>query len=129
MEKIKIGIVGFGNLGKGVLKALLNNTDMELIGVFTRRDPKLLDTFGAPCFHINDINNFTDKIDVMILCGGSATDLPKQGPEIAKIFNTIDSFDTHAEIPQYYEMMNNSSLEGKKISIISTGWDPRCIFN
>jgi len=124
MDKIKIGIIGFGNVGKAVLEVIHNQPDMELVGVFTRRDPKQLHISDIPAFHIDDVKKFTDRIDVMILCSGSATDLPTQGPEIAKMFNTIDSFDTHAKIPMYYESMNNASIESKKVSIISTGWDP-----
>ena len=124
MEKIKIGIIGFGNVGKAVSVVIANNPDMELVGIFTRRNPHSLSTPSIPAFHIDDVQNFSGKIDVMILCGGSATDLPEQGPEIAKMFNVIDSFDTHAKIPEYLEIMNVASTSGSKISIISTGWDP-----
>jgi len=95
-----------------------------LCGVFTRRDPKQIDAEGLEVHHIDDIENYTDKIDVLVLCSGSATDLPLQGPEMAKMFNVVDSFDTHAKIPEYYEKMNNASNEGRKVSVISTGWDP-----
>ncbi len=124
---IKVAICGYGNLGKGVEKAISNpaNQDMELIAVFTRRDPKTIRSVsGVPVISINDMGKYTDTIDVMILCGGSAKDLPEQGPKIANMFNTVDSFDTHAKIPEYFGKMNNSSLNAKKVSIISVGWDP-----
>ncbi len=126
MAKIKIGIVGYGNLGKGVEMAIFQNPDMELAGVFTRRDPSAvsLKTPGAKAFHIDDAKNMTDKIDVMVLCGGSATDLPKQGPEFAQLFHTIDSFDTHAKIPEYFAQMDQTAKASGKVSIISVGWDP-----
>lgn len=124
---IKVAICGYGNLGKGVEKAISNqvNRDMELVAIFTRRDPKTISSMsGVDVISINDIGKYTDKIDVMILCSGSAKDLPEQGPKIANMFNTVDSFDTHAKIPEYFEKMNNSSLNSKKVSIISVGWDP-----
>lgn len=126
MAKIKIGIVGYGNLGKGVEMAICQNPDMELAGVFTRRDPSSvsLKTPGTKAFHIDDAKNMTDKIDVMVLCGGSATDLPKQGPEFARLFHTIDSFDTHAKIPEYFAQMDQTAKASGKVSIISVGWDP-----
>ncbi|MDD2430220.1 MAG: diaminopimelate dehydrogenase [Firmicutes bacterium] len=122
---IQIGIVGYGNLGKGALLALEQNKDMELVGVFSRRDPSRIKTeTKTPVYHISDICKFQNKIDVMILCGGSATDLPKQGPEIARLFNTIDSFDTHAKIPEYFQKMDEAARSNGKTSIISVGWDP-----
>jgi len=124
MEKIKIGIAGFGNIGKAMIKVIDNNKDMEIVGVFTRRDPKSLDIENVPAFHIDDMKDFTDKVDVMLLCGGSATDLPEQGPAFAKMFNTVDSFDTHNDIPEYLKKMNESSESGKKIAVVATGWDP-----
>lgn len=126
MAKIKIGIVGYGNLGKGVEMAICQNPDMELAGVFTRRDPSSvsLKTLGTKAFHIDDAKNMTDKIDVMVLCGGSATDLPRQGPEFARLFHTIDSFDTHAKIPEYFAQMDQTAKASGKVSIISVGWDP-----
>lgn len=123
MKKIKIGIVGYGNLGKGVELAIKQNPDMELVAIFTRRNPSSIAT-DATVLSIDDAKNMQDKIDVMILCGGSATDLPVQGPEFASMFNTIDSFDTHARIPEFYEAMNNASTSANKVSIISVGWDP-----
>ena len=125
MDKIKIAICGYGNLGKGIESEIPKSKDMELVAIFTRRNPESLVTKSSvPIININDINNWKDKIDVVIMCGGSATDLPNQVPEIAKSFNTVDSFDTHAKIPEYYNTVNESSLVGNKTSIISGGWDP-----
>ncbi len=126
MDKIKIGIYGYGNLGKGVETAIYNNNDIELVGVFTRRDPNSLKTLYSETkvYSINDVTNMQDKIDIMILCGGSATDLPKQAPEMAKLFNTIDSFDTHAKIPEYFKNVNKEAKESNHLSLISCGWDP-----
>ena len=122
---MKIGIVGYGNLGKGVECAVTNSKDMELIGVFTRREPSTLKTLTqAPVYSMDCIYEKKDEIDVLILCGGSANDLPKQTAELAKHFNVIDSFDTHANIPEHFAMVNSASMEGKHISIISVGWDP-----
>ena len=126
-EKINVAICGYGNLGKGVEKALNNtaNCDMKLVAIITRRNPNTITSAsGAPVISIEKIADYKDDIDVVILCGGSATDLPKQGPEIAVMFNTVDSFDTHAKIPEYLESMNNASKSAGKISIISVGWDP-----
>jgi diaminopimelate dehydrogenase len=124
-NKIRIGILGYGNLGKGVEIALTHNPDMELVAIFTRRDPKTITTVtGANVVDISEIEDWTEKIDVMILCGGSATDLPIQGPEYSRMFNTIDSFDTHNNIPEYFKKVNKSAREGNKVSIISLGWDP-----
>lgn len=121
-QKIKIGIVGYGNLGKGVELAIEQNEDMELISIFTRRDPT---TLNNPLMeNIGKIKDYKDKIDVMILCGGSATDLPEQTPEIAKMFNTVDSFDTHANIPIHFGKIDKTGKEAKTLSLISTGWDP-----
>ncbi|MBE7010519.1 MAG: diaminopimelate dehydrogenase [Ruminococcaceae bacterium] len=123
--KIKIAIVGYGNLGKGVECAICQNDDMELYGIFSRRDPKTLKTLtGAKAFHIDEILSHKDEIDVLILCGGSATDLPTQTPELAKNFNVIDSFDTHAKIPEHFAAVHASATAGKKVAIISSGWDP-----
>ena len=121
---IRIGIVGFGNIARGVQKAIAQNPDMELKAVFTRRPPQTIEDAAAPVYHMNDVPRFKGEIDVMILCGGSATDLPEQGPEIARMFNTIDSFDTHADIPKYYDSMNAAAKKGRNLSIISVGWDP-----
>lgn len=124
MQKIKIGIVGYGNLGKGVELAIRQNSDMELVGVFTRRDPESIQTVAAPAYPYKTIRDFVGKIDVMILCGGSATDLAVQTPEIAQMFHTIDSYDTHAKIPAYYDEVNKIASASQHTSIISVGWDP-----
>lgn len=127
MKKIRVAICGYGNLGKGVEKALSNpaNQDMELIAIFTRRNPLTIDSVsGVSVVSIDDIKHYENKIDVVILCGGSAKDLPKQGPEIASIFSTVDSFDTHAKIPEYFECMDYVSFYAQTTSIISVGWDP-----
>lgn len=123
MDKIKIGIVGYGNLGQGVEVGLKNHPDMELVGIFSRRDPKTLNT-QTPAYLLQDILNFKDKIDVLILCGGSKTDIPKQGPSLIEHFNTVDAYDIHAEIPKYYNKMNLLAKENQKVAVISTGWDP-----
>ena len=123
---IRIGILGYGNLGRGVECAIKHNPDMELVAVFTRRDPatvKIL-TDSASVYHVDEAEKMKDKIDVMILCGGSATDLPVIGPKVATSFNTIDSFDTHAKIPEYFANVDKAAKEGNNISIISVGWDP-----
>ena len=126
MDKIRIGIVGYGNIGKGVELAIARNEDMELKAVFTRRDPASVKTVteGVKVVHMDDMLSMKEEIDVMMLCGGSATDLPVMGPEIAANFNTIDSFDTHAKIPEYFEKMDAAAQSGKNVSIISVGWDP-----
>ena len=126
MGKIRIGIVGYGNIGRGVEQSIKRNDDMELAAVFTRRDPATvsIQTESAAVKHFDEMASMKDEIDVMILCGGSATDLPVIGPKVAASFNTIDSFDTHAKIPEYFAAMDNASKEGNKISIISVGWDP-----
>ena len=123
---MKIGILGYGNLGRGVESAIMQNSDMELVAVFTRRKPEdlTINTKNVPVVNINELLNWKDKIDVLILCGGSATDLPEQTPKYAKIFNVVDSFDTHAKIPEHFENVNKASIEGGKVSIISVGWDP-----
>ena len=123
---IRIGIFGYGNLGRGVEAAIRQNPDMSLAAVFTRRDPSTLKirTEGVPVFNIADAKDLTDKIDVMILCGGSATDLPTQTPETVKLFNVIDSFDTHAKIPEHFAAVDAAAKESGKVGIISVGWDP-----
>jgi len=126
MSKIRIGIVGYGNIGCGVEQAIKRNEDMELAAVFTRRDPASVKvaTEGAKVVHMDDMLSMKGDVDVMVLCGGSATDLPVMGPEIAANFNTIDSFDTHAKIPEYFANVDKAAKEGNNISIISVGWDP-----
>ncbi|MBR4949461.1 MAG: diaminopimelate dehydrogenase [Clostridia bacterium] len=121
MNKIRIGIVGYGNLGRGVEKAIKQNSDMELVKIFTRRDPKSL---GEGFDLVSNANLYKNDIDVMVMCGGSATDLPVQVPSMAELFNTVDSFDTHAKIPEYFEKVNKSAKENNNLSIISAGWDP-----
>ncbi|MBQ4145667.1 MAG: diaminopimelate dehydrogenase, partial [Clostridia bacterium] len=123
---MKIGILGYGNLGRGVECAIKQNPDMELVAVFTRRPPESVSilTDGVPVLHIDSIENMKDKIDVMILCGGSATDLPKQTPEMVKHFNVVDSFDTHAKIPEHFDAVNKIAKASGKIGLISVGWDP-----
>lgn len=123
---IKIGILGYGNLGRGVECAIKQNDDMELVAVFTRRDPAAVSilTKEATVANVADIEAWKDKIDVLILCGGSATDLPVQTPEYAKMFNVVDSFDTHARIPEHFANVDASAKEAGKVGIISVGWDP-----
>ena len=123
---IRIGIVGYGNLGRGVECAIAQNPDMELVAVFTRRPPETVKILSqtATVYHIDDIENLVGKIDVMILCGGSATDLPYQTPMVAKYFSVIDSFDTHAKIPEHFSNVDASAREGGNIAVISCGWDP-----
>ena len=123
---IRVGIFGYGNLGRGVESAIRQNKDMELVAVFTRRSPESVKirTQGVAVCHADDIESYKDKIDVMILCGGSATDLPVQTPALAKHFNVIDSFDTHARIPEHFANVDASAKESGKVAIISVGWDP-----
>ena len=123
---IRIGIFGYGNLGRGVESAIRQNDDMELRAVFTRRDPASvnLKTEGVPVLHADKLDEMADEIDVLILCGGSATDLPVQTPAMARKFNVIDSFDTHARIPEHFENVDAAAKEGGKSALISAGWDP-----
>lgn len=123
---IRLGIIGYGNLGRGVEAAVRQNEDVELVAVFTRRDPSSVQikTETAKVCNTADLADWKDKIDVMIICGGSATDLPKQTPEYAKMFNVIDSFDTHARIPEHFANVDASAKEAGKVAIISCGWDP-----
>ncbi len=125
-NKIRAAILGYGNLGRGVELALRQNPDMELVAFFTRRDPFALKTQSpdVPVYHIDDILTKKDDIDVLFICGGSATDLPKQTPEYAKYFNVVDSFDTHAKIPEHFAACDASAKESGKIALISVGWDP-----
>lgn len=122
---MKVGIYGYGNLGKGVEIAIKNSTDMELIGVFTRRDKSLVKALeGTNVYNASELDNFENQINVLILCGGSATDLPILTPALAKKFNVVDSFDTHAKIPEHFENVDKSALESGHIALISGGWDP-----
>ncbi len=125
MNKIKVAILGYGNLGRGVECAVSAADDMELCALFTRRDPESIKTeSGVPVYHIDRAIEMKDDIDVLLLCGGSANDLPEQTPAFAKHFNVVDSFDTHAKIPEHFEKTDSSSRDGKKVSVISVGWDP-----
>ncbi len=122
---IRIGIYGYGNLGKGVELAIAQNPDLTAVGVFTRRSPDSVKTLtGVPVYASNDVLAWKNKIDVMILCGGSATDLPEQTPYLAEHFNVVDSFDTHAKIPQHLANVDKAALSSGKTAIISAGWDP-----
>ncbi|MGN0301494.1 MAG: diaminopimelate dehydrogenase [Anaerotardibacter sp.] len=123
---MKLGILGYGNLGRGIESAIRQNDDAELVAVFTRRDPSTvaIQTEGVEVVNVSEIESYKDKIDVLILCGGSATDLPQQTPEYAKMFNVIDSFDTHANIPQHFAAVDASAKEAGKTALISAGWDP-----
>ncbi len=124
--KTKIGIFGYGNLGRGVESAIRQNDDMELVAVFTRRDPSTvkLRTEGVKVLCADEVESMKNDIDVLILCGGSATDLPVQAPMLAKSFNVIDSFDTHAKIPEHFEAVDAAAREGGNVALISAGWDP-----
>lgn len=122
---IRIGLVGYGNLAKGAEVAIKDCTDVSLHGIFTRRDPSIIKTLtGANVYSINEILEHKDNMDVLILCGGSATDLPIQTPELARHFNVVDSFDTHANIPQHFEKVDAAAMLGGKTAVISVGWDP-----
>ncbi|NLN57348.1 MAG: diaminopimelate dehydrogenase [Gammaproteobacteria bacterium] len=125
-NSIRIGIAGYGNLGRGVETAIQKNPDLQLVGIFTRRAPEAV----SPCFaetqlfHVDSLSDFQDKIDVLILCGGSKDDLPQQGPVLASQFNIVDSFDTHARIPEYYAAVDAPATANQKTAMISIGWDP-----
>ena len=123
---IRIGIMGYGNLGRGIECAIAQNSDTELVAVFTRRNPETvkIQTPGVPVYHTDDAIAHKDEIDVLVLCGGSATDLPEQTPYYAKYFNVVDSYDTHATIPEHFEKVDKSAQESGKVGIISVGWDP-----
>ena len=122
---MKVGILGYGNLGRGVEYAVEKNDDMELVGVFTRRDPSTVSVrSGAKTYHVDDLQNMKNDIDVLIICGGSATDLPEMTPKYAEMFNVIDSFDTHAKIPEHFSNVDAAAKKAGKIGIISCGWDP-----
>ena len=123
---IRIGLVGYGNLAKGAECAIMQNEDMALCAVFTRRDPESLtiQTPGVPVLSFEEISAWKDKLDVLLLCGGSATDLPKMTPALARDFNVVDSFDTHSNIPAHYAAVNAAATESGHIAVISAGWDP-----
>ncbi len=123
---IRIGIYGYGNLGRGVENAIRQNDDMELVAVFSRRDPSSvkINTPGVNVYRAEDAAGMTDNIDVMIICGGSATDLPEQTPALAKLFNVVDSFDTHAKIPEHFDRVDEAAKASGKTAMISVGWDP-----
>lgn len=124
-QPIRIGIAGYGNLGRGVETAISKNADMTLVGIFTRREPSsLASQTSAKVYAMDALNEFTEKIDVLILCGGSKDDLPVQGPQLAALFNTVDSFDTHARIPEYFDSVNAPALANNKVALIAIGWDP-----
>lgn len=125
-HRIRVAIAGYGNLGRGVELALKQNPDMSLVGVFSRRDPAsvtLLDN-DVPVYAMADIEQYQDDVDVMILCGGSKSDLPEQGPYLAQFFNTVDSFDTHAKVPEYYAALDQSARDAGRVALLSVGWDP-----
>lgn len=126
MDRIKLGIVGFGNLGKGVEAALPQNPDMELVGVFTRRDPELVHPTanGTQVFHIDQLTGKKADIDVLVICAGSATDLPVMTPQLARDFNVVDSFDNHSRIPEHFAAVDEAARAGGTSAIISVGWDP-----
>ena len=124
MNKIKIAVLGYGNLGRGVELAVRNCPDMAFYGVFTRRNPASVKTYGASVFAVDDILNHQGKFDVLVLCGGSATDLPTQTPEFVKYFNVVDSFDTHAKIPEHFAAVDNAAKNAKNVGVIAVGWDP-----
>jgi diaminopimelate dehydrogenase len=122
---IRIGIFGYGNLGRGVEYAITQNPDLTAVGVFTRRAPETVVTAtGIPVYAASDVYNKKDEIDVMILCGGSATDLPMQTPDLAQYFNVVDSFDTHAKIPQHFASVDKAAKAAGTVAVISVGWDP-----
>lgn len=125
MAKIRIAIMGYGNLGRGIECAVRQNEDMELVAVFTRRDPSNVKTVtGVPVYDAEKLLEKKDEIDVLMLCGGSATDLPRQTPEYAEYFNVVDSFDTHANIPEHFAAVDRSARRGGRTAMISVGWDP-----
>lgn len=123
---IRIGILGYGNLGKGIEAAITQNADMELAAVFTRRSPETVKvrTAGVKVLHADELEHMQDEIDVLVLCGGSATDLPVQTPKYAAMYNVVDSFDTHAKIPEHFAAVDAAANEGGKVAVISCGWDP-----
>lgn len=121
---IRVAVNGYGNLGRGVEKSILAAPDMELVAIFTRRDPASLDTLSGKAVSIDDMADYQGKVDVCVNCGGSATDLIEQGPAVTQYFNTVDSFDTHAKIPEHYATMDSVAKDNDHIAVISSGWDP-----
>src|SRR5690625_1021264 len=125
-KNIRVGIVGYGNLGRGAERAIKQTNDMELVGVFTRREPTTISPVenDTKVYHFDEMNSFQDQIDVMVLCGGSANDLPKMSPEIVKQFNIVDSFDNHSQIHEHLNRVQVKAQASGKIGVISVGWDP-----
>src|SRR5690554_2646526 len=125
-NKIKVAIAGYGNLGRGVESALAQNPDMQLVGVFSRRDPVTVELLNknVPVYAMADVEQFQDQVDVMILCGGSRSDLPEQGPYLAQFFNTVDSFDTHAKVNEHFDALDAPAKKAGKVALLSVGWDP-----
>ena len=123
-QRIRIGIAGYGNLGRGVEAAIAQNPDTAVAGVFTRRDPASVRTLGAQVHRLDAIDACADAIDVLVLCGGSKSDLPEQGPALAARFNTVDSFDTHARIPEYFDAVDRAARANDRTAVIAVGWDP-----
>ena len=123
---VRIGIYGYGNLGRGVENAIKQNSDMQLVAVFSRRDPTTvkINTPGVKVLRVDEAEKMVEEIDVMIICGGSATDLPEQTPALAKLFNVVDSFDTHAKIPEHFDNVDTAAKSSGKVAMISVGWDP-----
>lgn len=125
-EKIRIGIAGYGNLGRGVETALAGSPDMQLVGIFSRRDPAGIAPLseGGSVYALQTVEKFRDRLDVLVLCGGSKEDLPEQGPALAKLFNIVDSFDTHSKIPEYFAAVDQAARAARRTAVISVGWDP-----
>ena len=123
---IRVAIAGYGNLGRGTQAAIKQSPDMQLVGVFSRRDPAsvILIDQSVPVYAMDDIVQYVDDIDVLILCGGSKSDLPEQGPAFAGLFNIVDSFDTHAKIPEYFAALDTPAKKANKVAMLSVGWDP-----
>ena len=122
---MKIAIYGYGNLGRGVEAAVAHNNDVSIVGVFTRRPPESIKTVtGISVYGAESVLNFKEEIDVLIICGGSATDLPVMTPMLARNFTVVDSFDTHAKIPEHFDVVDISAREGGNVAVISSGWDP-----
>lgn len=121
---MRVAINGYGNLGRGVERAIARTPDMECVVVFSRRDPNTVQTLGAPVADVSEMADWVDKVDVCLNCGGSATDLEEQGPATVEFFNTVDSFDTHAKIPEYFKAVDEAARAAGHLAVISTGWDP-----